>query len=61
MMLLSVLRVIRHMICGNNLSWLLNLNLIYKTFDLAKKWLVDLNSAKTQLVSFDRSNSNSSN
>ena len=49
------------MICGNNLSWLLNLNLIYKTFDLAKKWLVDLNSAKTHLVSFDRSNSNSSN
>ena len=31
MKLLSILRVIRYMICGNNLSWLLNLNLIYKT------------------------------
>ena len=25
------LRVIRHLICGNNLNWLLNLNLIYET------------------------------
>ena len=25
------LSVIRHLICGNNLNWLLNLNLIYKT------------------------------
>ena len=25
------LRVIRHLICGNNFNWLLNLNLIYKT------------------------------
>ena len=31
MMLHSVLSVIRHLICGNNLNWLLNLNLIYKT------------------------------
>ena len=31
MILLSILRVIRHLICGNNLNWLLNLNLIYKT------------------------------
>ena len=28
---LSILSVIRHLICGNNLNWLLNLNLIYKT------------------------------
>ena len=28
MTLLSILSVIRHLICGNNLSWLLNLNLI---------------------------------
>ena len=28
MILLSFLSVIRHMICGNNLNWLLNLNLI---------------------------------
>ena len=31
MILLSKLSVIRHLICGNNLNWLLNLNLIYKT------------------------------
>ena len=31
MILLSILSVIRHLICGNNLSWLLNLNLIYET------------------------------
>ena len=29
--LLSVLSVIGHLICGNNLNWLLNLNLIYET------------------------------
>ena len=29
--LLSVLSVIRYLICGINLNWLLNLNLIYKT------------------------------
>ena len=31
MMLLAILSVIRHLICGNSLHWLLNLNLIYKT------------------------------
>ena len=31
MKLLSIVSVIRHLICGNNLKWLLNLNLIYKT------------------------------
>ena len=31
MTLLSILSVIRHLSCGNNLNWLLNLNLIYKT------------------------------
>ena len=31
MTLLSVLSVIGHLICGNNLNWLLNLNLIYET------------------------------
>ena len=30
------------------------------TVDWVKKWLVDFNAGKTQLVSFDRSNSNSS-
>ena len=28
--LLSTLSVTRHLICGNNLNWLLNMNLIYK-------------------------------
>ena len=31
MILLSILSVIRHLICGNNLNWLPNLNLIYET------------------------------
>ena len=31
MILLSALSVMRHLICGNNYSWLLNLNVIYKT------------------------------
>ena len=31
MILLSTLSVIRHLICCNNYSWLVNLNLIYKT------------------------------
>ena len=31
MILLSILSVIRHLICDNNLNWLLNLNLIYET------------------------------
>ena len=31
MMLLSILSVFRHLICGNNLNWLLNMNLIYET------------------------------
>ena len=30
------------------------------TVDWGKKWLVDLNAGKTQLVSFDRSNNNGS-
>ena len=31
MILLPVLSLIGHLICGNNLNWLLNLNLIWKT------------------------------
>ena len=58
--LLSILSVIGHLICGNNLNWLLNLNLIYETVDWGKKWLVHFNAGKTQLVSFDRSNNNGS-
>ena len=31
MILISILSVIRNLICGNNLNWLLNLDLIYET------------------------------
>ena len=31
LMILFTLRMISHLICGNNWNWLLNLNLIYKT------------------------------
>ena len=31
MALLSILSVIRHLVCGNSLNWLLKLNLIYET------------------------------
>ena len=60
MILPSILSVIGDLICGNNLNWLLNLNLIYETVDWGKKWLVDFNAGKTQLVSYDRSNNNGS-
>ena len=60
MILLFILSVTRRPICGSNLNWLLNLNLIYETLDWGKKWLVDFNAGKTQLVSFDRSNNNGS-
>ena len=39
--------MVRHLIYGNNLNWLLNLNLFYKWFT-------------TQLVLFDQSNNNGS-
>ena len=42
------------------MNWFLNLNLIYETLDWGKKWLVEFNVGKTQLVSFDRSNNNGS-
>ena len=60
MILLSILSVIGHLICGNNLNWLLNLNLIYETLDWGKKWLVGFNAGKTQLVLFDWSNNSGS-
>ena len=31
MILLSIIIAIRYLICGSNLNWLLNLNLIYET------------------------------
>ena len=57
---LSLVSLIRHLICGNNLNWLLNLNLTYQTLDWGKKWLVDFSARKTQLVSFDWFNNNGS-
>ena len=53
MILLSTLRVIRHLIFVKNC--LLNLNLIYETLDWERKWLVDFNAGKIPLVSFDQS------
>ena len=50
-LLLSILSVMRNLACGNNLK------LIYKTLWTGdRKWLVDFNAGKTQLVSFDWSN-----
>ena len=61
--LLSILSVIRHLICGSNLNWPLNLNLTpvrRDTVHWGKKWLVDFNAGKIQLVSFDQSNNTGS-
>ena len=47
MILLSILSVIRHLIFGNNLNLLRNLNLMYEAlWDGGKKWLVDFNAGK---------------
>ena len=60
MILLLTLNVTRHLICGNNLNWLLHLNVIYETMWTGKKWLVDFNAGKSQLVSLEQfSNSGS--
>ena len=63
MILISILSVLKHLICGNNLNWLLNLNLIYKTLwtGVRSGLLISmLGKLKTQLVSFDRSNNTGS-
>ena len=51
--------ILRHLICGNNLNWLLNLNLIY---DTPWTWVRSglLISILVKLVLFDRSNNNGS-
>ena len=57
MILLSIVSVIRHLICGNNCNWLLNLNLIYETLRTgAGSGLLISMLEKTQLVWFDGSN-----
>ena len=62
MILLYILNVIRYLICGNNLNWLLNLNLIYETLCTGvRSGLLTSILQKTQLVSFDRSSNNGSN
>ena len=61
MILLSTLSLDRHLICGNNLNWLQNLNLIYKTlWTGVRSGLLISIFGKTQLVSFDWSNNNDS-
>ena len=57
MILLFILNVSRHLICGNNLNWLLDLNLIYKTRWTGPRSSLSISMLeKTQLVSFDQSN-----
>ena len=55
MILLSILNVSGYQICGNNVNWLLNLNLIHKTLNWGRKWPFDFNAGKTQLFSLDQS------
>ena len=40
MILLSILSVIRHLICDTNFNWLLNLNLIYETLWIGESGLL---------------------
>ena len=51
MILLSTLSVIRLLICGLELASELKSDL--QDIDWDRKWLVDFNAGKTQLVSFD--------
>ena len=55
MILLSILSVIRHLICDNNLNWLLNLNLICKTVWTGTRNGLLISKLGKQLFSFDRS------
>ena len=55
MILLSTPSGIIHMICGNNLASELESDL-RNPVNWGRKWLVDFNTGKTQLVLFDRSN-----
>ena len=56
MILLSILSAIRHLICEQlKLASELESDL-QDTVDWGRKWLVDFNAGKTQLVSFDQSN-----
>ena len=52
--------MIRHLICGNNLAELASEleSDLRDTVDWGKKWLVDFNAGKIQLVSFECSINN---
>ena len=59
MILLSILSVMRHLICGNNLNFLLNLNLNYEAlWTGVRSGLLISMLGKLFLVLFDRSNNN---
>ena len=61
MILLSILSVMRHLICGNNLNFLLNLNLNYEAlWTGVRSGLLISMLGKLFLVLFDRSNNNGS-
>ena len=51
MILLSTQSLIRHVICGNNWKWLLNMNLIYETLwtGAGSCLLISFIAQKTQL------------
>ena len=57
MILLSILCVITHLICGQQPELASELESdLQDIVDWGKKWLVDFNAGKTQLVSIDQSN-----
>ena len=59
MILLSILCVITHLICGQQPELASELESdLQDIVDWGKKWLVDFNAGKTQLVSIDQSNNN---
>ena len=67
MILLSIQSVIRYLISDQASDPWQQLELIFElesnlrnTVDWGKKWVVDFNAGKTQLVLFDRSNNNGS-
>ena len=51
----GLLRQIFNVGCYLRNVLILNLNLIYEKLDWNRKWLVDFNAGKTQLVLFDQS------
>ena len=61
LMILHSLSVIRLLICGNNLNWLLNLNLIYETqwTGVRNGFLISM-LGKVSCFFFDRSSNNGS-